>query len=195
MDYVNKPLDEHWIVVNFEKRQRAQTSSERGQLFRQRQRKQQFNVNETIAERKTNVSFVEEEEDIDIDKEVEEKKKQKNSTTFSATFAQESIQEQQARRLLEKVCGVLTPRAAEHFNTVEDLILHYGVEKTEDAIRKARAQWVKTPRQNGSGTYSPTNYGFIDWAVAALSGHDPHAHAELDSYQRLLLELGETKDG
>ena len=68
IDFINAPLDEHWIVTNFAKRQEAQSASERGKLFRKRQRKQYYYEPETVTERKPNVSFADKDKDKDKDK-------------------------------------------------------------------------------------------------------------------------------
>jgi len=60
LDFINTPLDEHWVVTNFAKRQAPLTASERGKLFRKRQRKQQYYEDETPDERKPNETFAEE---------------------------------------------------------------------------------------------------------------------------------------
>jgi len=183
LDYISSdPLDRHWIVTNYTKRQGPQTVAERVSRHRKAQKKRIYNGldNANVTNR-----YTEEEEETESEEEEEVK-----SAATSPTFAQESIQERDARRLLESICGVLTTRALEHFGTVEDMISAYGLEPTREAIKRARQDWVSTPRKNGNGNYSPTNYGFIDWALAALQGGEIQ---ELDPYDKIIRDLGGIK--
>lgn len=72
VDYVNKPLDEHWIVSKFEKRQEKMTSAERGKRFRQKQKKQAY-YEPDLLERTETERFVRR-SDTDTDKDLIKKR-------------------------------------------------------------------------------------------------------------------------
>jgi len=183
VDFVATPLDEHWIVTKFADRQAAIPAAERMRLMRNTKKKRKYYGSSDTYVTKRNT-----EEEVDIDK--EEEVETDFPPASSATFSQESIQEGQARRLLEGVCGILTKDAPKYFATVEDMITEYGQDDTKSAIKKAREKWISTPRKNGTGYYSATNYGFIDWAVAYLDGHAPWGEViKIDPYQKIVDEL------
>jgi hypothetical protein len=52
--------------------------------------------------------------------------------------------------------------------TVYQMIQQYGEEKTRTALTQAREKWIITPGKTGK-TYSPLNFGWVDWAMGMLS--------------------------
>jgi hypothetical protein len=50
------------------------------------------------------------------------------------------------------------------------LIEDHGLEKVEEGLTRNYKRWRETPRKNSGGTFSPLNFGWIDWAQAELVG-------------------------
>lgn len=59
-----------------------------------------------------------------------------------------------------------------YIETVSSLLAAHGEDATRAALVQARETWTKTPKKNGGGTYSVLNFGWVDWAMAALAGQD-----------------------
>ena len=49
----------------------------------------------------------------------------------------------------------------------------HGIERTIDTLKEACTKWRTTKRKDGSGYYSVTNMGWVDWAQDALIATRP----------------------
>lgn len=80
LDFVNKPLDEHWIVVKFAERQAPMSAAERMERMRETKKKRTYygDSYEPVTKRNT-----EEEEDKDIDIEKEQQEEENDGVVFS----------------------------------------------------------------------------------------------------------------
>lgn len=50
-----------------------------------------------------------------------------------------------------------------------------------EKLKAAREAWIKRPRVDKKGFYSPLNPGWVDWGIAALTGPDPWEIQEVPS--------------
>lgn len=102
-----------------------------------------------------------------------------------------------ARELLQSVTGFVyvpnTKEWTEASGEVSAMMTAFGRDPTATALGIAWDKWRKTPRkpENGGGTYSKLNPGFVRWAYAHLNGEAPW---EKDSgqpdFKRALAEAG-----
>lgn len=118
-----------WLVVNFQKRQSAATSTERVKQYRERKQKQQYYDNETNLKR--NVTQINRLTETETESETEQIKT--TSSSADADFGE-------VVRVFEQNIGVITPRAADQIG--ED-VSEYGKVLVLSAIDEAVRQNVK----------------------------------------------------
>ena len=174
VDYSStNPVDEFWYVVNYVKRQSTMTAKER--MRRKRARDKRSGVTPQLRDSYEPVT----------PRNIEERKiknKIRGEGEDLSDLSQESDQESRGRRLLEKVSFPLMPKSIPYHEVVGELIDEFGEGETETALKECRGQWVKTKRANGRGTYSPQNYGWVEWTVSLLK--DNYKHWENNSKGR-----------
>ena len=159
IDFINKPLDEHWVVVNFSKRQRAQTASERGKIFRDRQRKQTYYEDKTLTERNTNDTFAD--KDIDIDKEEEGATSQKLPPETYWTGPK-------IDKFIREVSGISVNLDISRLQNVKNAIINYGEDRAKEALFESFKGWCATKSKESGRNYSPYTLGWIDWGIEYL---------------------------
>jgi DnaD/phage-associated family protein len=122
-----EPIPNGWFIVNFEKRQRAATSTERVHQHRERKQRQQYNGDETDLKR--NVTQKQINRLTESETESETEKNTSNSVLFEDVI-----------KAYEQNIGVLTPMIAEKVQADFD---EYGGANCVEAITVAVNQNVR----------------------------------------------------
>lgn len=100
--------------------------------------------------------------------------KEKNIDTAKAVSSFHSHSPLMAERLYTRVTGQMSIPSSIRDEVIEDLIsvLDYYKGVIKDATPKGKTifqKWCNTSRKDGSGKYSPTNKGWIDWWLKELA--------------------------
>lgn len=183
-----------WVVVNFAKRQAAEDSAERVRAFRERKKSEI--IPETTMKRDSNANVtlryteIEKEQEKELRAEAEEilnsrEEIQPPPAPAAAPSAFETgkyigqfntqVHEGQAQTILISAANLVAVPSNEikRIETVRAMVSQYGKDRTSEALSSARSAWTSTPRKTGGGTYSVTNFGWVDWAQEYLSTGKP----------------------
>ena len=80
--------------------------------------------------------------------------------------------------MIARVSGMVYIPDQSKIEPITRMIEVYGLEKTEDELKKQFAKWRSTKRKDNSGSYRPTNMGWVDWAQDELVGKPPEKKFE-----------------
>jgi DNA-binding transcriptional ArsR family regulator len=78
----------------------------------------------------------------------------------------------EAERLLLRVArlAALPPGEVPRIEQVAALAARYGLEQAERELTAQHERWIATVSEKTGKTYSPLNFGWVDWADAVLAG-------------------------
>jgi DNA-binding transcriptional regulator YhcF (GntR family) len=155
LDYISKKLDEHWIVVNFDKRQERMTSAERMRRKRERDKSRTYyeQSDDTVTNRNT--------------------EKRREEEEGEGTAAQEYPPEThwtgpQVEKFVTGISGISANLGIDRMQNVRNAILSFGEEKAKSALSEAFIGWCDTKSEKTGRKYSPHNLGWIDWGIDYL---------------------------
>jgi hypothetical protein len=82
--------------------------------------------------------------------------------------------------MIARVSGMasIPPKEMQRTEQLISMVQSYGLQETENVLKNCCDRWRKTPRKNGSGFYSVTNMGWVDWAQDELVGKPPEKKFE-----------------
>lgn len=160
---INKTIT-GWFVVNFKKRQASATSTERVKEFRQREHRNQYYDTEAETHLKRNVS----QSRADT-----EQSRADTEAEGAPASASPIIPQNPAGAIMPMICRVtgmasIPPKEVQRIEQFHRMIEQYGLTRAEAELSIAYKKWINTPRKNGGGKYSPSNFGWVDWAQDAL---------------------------
>lgn len=86
--------------------------------------------------------------------------------------------------MITRVSGMaaIPPKEMQRIEQLISMVQSYGLEEIEAALKRCCDRWRKTPRKNGSGFYSVTTMGWVDWAQDELVGKPPEEEKPIVIY-------------
>lgn len=150
-----------WKIRNFEKRQAPSTNAERVRNFRERERvtHEKRNVTQNVTENVTNEKRkMSPDTEADTDTEVVGASNKLSSPAVAAAVVADATG-----------LPAIPPTEYQRVDQVCRMIDAYGKDKVTEAMKQASGAWKETKRAGNRGTYSITNFGWVDWAMEYLS--------------------------
>ena len=162
-----------YLVTHFEIRQDAATPTERWKEHRDRKRKDEYYSNEDQTKIKRFVDRTESE-----GKQTESQTEQKQNVGGDQTIRL-SDPSLLIIPMIARVSGMAYIPDTSKIEPLTRMIEVYGLEKTEKELKRQFDKWTGTKRKDNSGSYRPTNMGWVDWAQDELVGKPQSDPAEL----------------